>query len=190
MPHLNKTIKASAGFTLLELIIGIVVFSIAMTMLSTLIMPLAQRSTEPVFQIRATKLASALLNEIGAKPYDEQSKPWLGLGRCDEAIDCTVNTLLGPDPAGSDPAVLETRDLFDDVDDYHGLNIDGQHLLSGDQYGDLYFNYQLQVTVFYDGNFDGTKDSDINSRAAKLVQVAVTTPSNDILEFAIYRSNY
>jgi len=187
MLHLNKTLKASAGFTLLELIIGIVVFSIAMTMLSTLIMPLAQRSTEPVFQIRATKLANALLNEIGAKPYDEQSKPWLGLGRCDEAIDCTLAGALGPDLVGSTP---ESRDLFDDVDDYHGLSIDGQHLFSGDQYGDLYFDYQLQVTVFYDGDFDGEKDSDINSRAAKLVQVAVTTPSNETLEFAIYRSNY
>jgi len=185
MSRPNVSLTRGRGFTLLELIMGIVVFSIAMTMLSTLILPLAARSTDPVFQIRATKLANALINEISAKPYDEQSKPWLGLGRCDEATnsDCTLANLLGADGT-------ETRDLFDDVDDYHGLSISGQHLYSGAGYDDLYLNYGLTVTVFYDGDFDGVKDTNINSRSAKLIQVAVTTPGNEVIEFAAYRSNY
>jgi len=189
MSRPNVSLTRGRGFTLLELIMGIVVFSIAMTMLSTLIFPLAARSTDPVFQIRATKLANALINEISAKPYDEQSKPWLGLGRCDETIviTCTLAANLGPDPLG---AANETRDLFDDVDDYHGLSISGQHLYSGAIYDDLYLNYELAVTVFYDGDFDGVKDTNINSRNAKLIQVAVTTPNNEVIEFAAYRSNY
>ncbi|NRA54586.1 MAG: type II secretion system protein [Gammaproteobacteria bacterium] len=189
MSRPNVSLTRGHGFTLLELIMGIVVFSIAMTMLSTLILPLAARSTDPVFQIRATKLANALINEISAKPYDEQSKPWLGLGRCDEAAnsDCTLAGALGPDLLGS---AYEARDLFDDVDDYHGLSISGQHLYSGAAYEDLYLNYRLTVTVFYDGDFDGLEDASINSRSAKLIQVAVTTPSNEVIEFAAYRSNY
>lgn len=176
------------GFTLIELIIGIVIFSIAMTMLTSLIYPQVQRSIDPIYQVRATELANTLINEIQAKPYDENSKPWLGLGRCDEVghDDCTPAENLGPE---TEPQT-ETRDLFDDVDDYHDLTIAAKHLFSGDAYQDLYKNFKLSVTVFYDGDFDGIKDVDPTSRGAKLVNVVVTTPNGDEIKFATYRSNY
>ncbi|NRA82789.1 MAG: type II secretion system protein [Gammaproteobacteria bacterium] len=167
------------GFTLIELIIGIVVFAVAMTMMTSLIFPQVQRSIDPIYQIRATELANTLINEIQAKPFDENSTPWLGLGRCDETDPplCTLAGDLGPDNGPDN----ETRDLFDDVDDYHQLNISGQH---------LYQNFALNVVVFYDSDFNGIEDSDITSRGAKLIQVTVTTPSGQTIKFATYRSNY
>lgn len=179
--------RLQQGFTLIELIIGIVVFAVAMAMMTSLIFPQVQRSIEPIYQIRATELANTLINEIQAKSFDENSKPWLGLGRCDETDPplCTLARDLGPDN--------ETRDLFDDVDDYHGLNISGQHLISNQSnqsYQDLYQNFDLNVVVFYDSDFNGIEDTDITSRGAKLIQVTVTTPSGQTIKFATYRSNY
>ena len=180
--------RLQQGFTLIELIIGIVVFAVAMTMMTSLIFPQVQRSIEPIYQIRATELANTLINEIQAKPFDENSTPWLGLGRCDETDPplCTLAGDLGPDNGPDN----ETRDLFDDVDDYHQLNISGQHLISNQSYQDLYQNFALNVVVFYDSDFNGIEDSDITSRGAKLIQVTVTTPSGQTIKFATYRSNY
>ena len=50
------TLLKSHGFTLIETIIGIVVLSIAFSILTTLIYPLANQSAEQVHQIKAAEL--------------------------------------------------------------------------------------------------------------------------------------
>ena len=55
--------KAS-GFTLIELVIGIVVFSIALVLFTSLMVPQAIRSVDPIFQVRASELGQSLMNEI------------------------------------------------------------------------------------------------------------------------------
>src|SRR5690606_33770344 len=82
----------------------------------------AQRSAEPILQTRAAGLGQALMLEIMSKSFDQHSDRTGGLLRCGEtdAPTCTEPTALGPD-SDSD-SVKETRALFNDVDDYHGLN--------------------------------------------------------------------
>lgn len=171
------------GFTLIELVIGIVVFSIAMTMVFSVIIPRSQDSIDPIYQVRAAKLASALMSEISSKAYDENSNPSLGLGPCGGASNPdNCSSTLGPEEGASQ------RNLFDDVDDYHGFSIDG--LLLNDnsaKYADLYANFKLNVAVIYDGNYDGASDSSTN---AKLITVTVTMPNNESVSFASYRGNY
>lgn len=168
------------GFTLIELVIGIVVFSIAMTMVFSVIIPRSQDSVDPIYQVRAAKLASALLDEISGKAFDENSNTSLGLRRCDENSN-PCSTTLGADGA-------ETRDSFNDVDDYHGIEIDGLLLNHATQsYQDLYKNYELAVSVIYDGDYNGVADS---SRKAKLITITVTMPNQESVSFATYRSNY
>ena len=188
MPY--KSLFGAKGFTLVELVMGILVFAVAMTMLLSLLFPQVKNTIEPIYQIRAVKLANTLLNEIQAKAYDENSNPSLGLFRCGEAsISCTDAAKLGPDrfqPAG--PFLGdENRDQFDDVDDFDKFNIDATMLAATTVYKDLYINYSLTVSVVYDGNYDGVAD---NNQRAKLITVDVTTPSGEVISFASYRSNF
>ncbi|WP_427980905.1 type IV pilus modification PilV family protein, partial [Agarivorans sp.] len=65
--------RVAAGFTLIELIVGIVVMAIALVVISSFLVPQARRSIEPVYQFRAAELGSSLMNEILSKSFDEQS---------------------------------------------------------------------------------------------------------------------
>ena len=77
------------GFTLIELIIGIVVFTIIMLVIIGVIGPQSRLSIEPIWQIRASELAQSLLTEINAKSFDEQSDHSGGNTRCNEGQSCT-----------------------------------------------------------------------------------------------------
>jgi MSHA pilin protein MshD len=177
--------KAS-GFTLIELVVGIVVFSIALVLFTSLIVPQAIRSVDPIFQIRASELGQSLMNEITSKSFDEGSDRSGGATLCD-ATTCTATTNLGPD--GS-----ETRISYDDVDDYHGLNVsDGNIKNSLNQTvvlngSNLYQGFSLNVSVFYDAAMDGTADTVVGN--TKLITVTVTTPNNEDIIFSAFRSNY
>ena len=186
----NQRPNSMRGFTLIELVIGMLVFAIAMTMMISAIFPLVNRSVEPIYQIRATKLANSLLSEIQAKAFDEGSNLSLGGNRCGEGatpVDCTSPEDLGPDPPNS--AVQEIHDDFDDVDDFNGFTIDGALLSQTDTtFADLYVGYELAVTVIYDSDYDGIDDNVIGT--AKLITVKVTMPNQETLSFASYRSNF
>lgn len=187
------------GFTLIEMIVGIVVFAVALTLVTTLIFPQAGRSVDPIMQVRATELAATLMREITAKSFDENGE---GSIRCNDDLNddgdfedngesaCTNSTDLGPESGESRNA---TTSNFDDIDDYNGLsesagqirNSLGEVLqLSGQN---LYEGFSYTVSVVYDGNLDGISD---NNQGAKLITISVTTPGGEALEFATYRSNY
>lgn len=171
--------KRCSGFTLVEVIVGIVVTAIALTFLGSLFFSAPSRSVEPLLQIRAVEFGQALMEEVIAKKFDEAT-PEGGVPPC--TTDCT-NPLVSEE--GSD------RRSFDDVDDYNtdycspsvpATNIDGVALGPG---------FQMSVCVIYDGNYDGIADSDIN---AKLITVSITPPSGsgiaNPIVLSAYRSNF
>ncbi|MEX1222877.1 MAG: type II secretion system protein [Idiomarina sp.] len=177
-------IKAARGFTLIELVTGIVVLAIALTLLSTLLFPQARNTVDAIYQIRAVELGNAMLNEIVSKRFDENSDPNGGTPRCGEvsAPSCTAPASLGPDG--------ESRDEFDDVDDYDGLNQIGANIETalGDDLGTIYNGFTVQVSVYYDGNLDSVDDAAVAS--AKLIRVTVITPDGVDVVFSAYRGNY
>tara|TARA_R110001606_G_scaffold380399_1_gene540911 strand:+ start:376 stop:933 length:558 start_codon:yes stop_codon:yes gene_type:complete len=180
----------SNGFTLIELVIGIIVFSIALTMFTSLIVPQAIRSVDPIFQVRASELGQSLINEIAGKSFDEKSDRTgrsVLCTRTDVPI-CTASNSLGDED--------ESRRNFNDVDDYNGFtmpDINGEFtnaleepmLLSG---VNLYAGFNVSVSVFYDSNFDGLDDGAIGN--SKLIIVTVTTPNDEKIIFSTFRSNY
>lgn len=186
--------QGSRGFTLIELVIGIVVFAIAISLFLSLIVPQARRSVDPILQVRASELAQSLMSEIASKSFDENSSRNGGTNRCNEnANPCTESSALGFD--GS-----ETRNVYNDVDDYSGLNQNGAGIqnsfgtsitLNG---ADLYLGFSASVTVFYDDNMDGIDDAIVGGTAyignTKLIQITVSTPTGENLIFSSYRSNY
>ncbi|WP_438864664.1 type IV pilus modification PilV family protein [Neptunicella sp.] len=171
------------GFNLIELVIGIILFSLALVLVMSTILPQSSRSVEPIYQVKATELAQSLLNEIIAKSFDQQSDRTGGYLHC-ETSTCTPVAQLGPDLISA--GVYETREQFNDVDDYNDLVViaDSQ----GQSLADRYRGFSLRVKVFYDRNRDGIDDNVVRNN--KLIRVTVTTPNNDDISFTTFRSNY
>lgn len=181
--------KTAKGFTLIELVIGIVVFSIAMTMVFSVVVPRAQQTIDPIYQVRAAQLATSILNEVRSKDFDENSNVTQGGLRCDEtgAPTCTLMTNFGDD--GETPA------FWDDVDDYNSFNqgfrpvgaLPGSGQWDDEVFSQIYNGFQFQVSVVYDGDYNGVAD---NIRTAKLITVSIQMPNSEVVTFAAYRSNY
>lgn len=190
------TPQLQRGFTLIETIIGIVVLSISFAIFTSLIYPLSEQSAEQVHQIRAAELGQSMINEILAKAFDENSDMSGGFYRCGddinndgkvEAIDgeraCTIT--LGNEESGR-------RELFDDVDDYHDLNLNKieSSLGANDSLDNIYRGFKVRVVVIHDSNYDGGADGDDNNFTAKLITVTVTTPQKFDFVFSAYKANF
>jgi MSHA pilin protein MshD len=183
-PTLMLPTKASQqGFTLIEIIVGIVVLSIAFSIFTSLIYPLANQSAKQVHQIKAAELGQSMINEILAKAFDENSDMSGGIYRCGESGETACSSTLANEESGE-------RERFDDVDDYNNLSIIGSSLGNSDPLENLYIGYKINVDVINDSDYDGDNDSDDNNFTAKLITVTVTTPQDFDFVFAVYRVNF
>jgi MSHA pilin protein MshD len=183
---LNSVSPLQKGFTLIETIIGIVVLSIAFSILTTLIYPLSNQSAEQVHQIRAAELGQSMINEILGKAFDENSDMSGGYYRCGDDInnDGEIKPILQNEES-------DDREFYDDVDDYQGLVVIENSL--GESTGsDIYIGYQVNVTVVNDGDYDGNPDGNsiTTNFTAKLITVTVTTPQGFDFVFSAYKANF
>jgi MSHA pilin protein MshD len=158
-----------AGVNLIELIISIVIISIACTGVLLIYAQTVRFSADPMVQTQALAIAEAYLDEILARPMCEPSST---PGTCDAET--------GASEEGS-PSVAANRPLLDDVQDYDGLSntppqdqngtvadfapVDGQPDLSG---------YQMDVDVTANVAVNGIAMSRVDVRVRYGVQVDFT----------------
>jgi MSHA pilin protein MshD len=91
--------RTQTGVTLVELILSLVIISIALSGVLTVMNQTVSHSADPVIQHQALAIAESYLEEILLQSYD--------------------------DPDGTDGE--SNRILLDDVDDYNGLSDTGVH---------------------------------------------------------------
>lgn len=193
--------RVEQGFTLIEMIAGLVVFGVVLGIISTLMVPQSKQSFDPLWQTRATELSQSLFNEISAKAFDEQSDFVGGMVRCNEltASTCTPSADLGADTA-------ETRATFDDVDDYHGLNLSNALIADAQGFTPLingeamYEGFTATVAVMYDDNLNGINDDDLNGDGildsgtlignTKVITITITTPNLEQVSASFVRRNF
>lgn len=187
------------GFTLIELVIGIATLAVALTFMTGALMPQAERSTDPWFQVRSAELAQSMMSEILSRSFDENSSRNGNPLRCDEdlADTCIANANLPSCSiiAGFNSADnvwteedLGSRDLWDDVDDFHCYQVTGNAItnIENTALDNVYANFTVSVEVQYAGTDLGFTDN----RLAKLVIVTVTPPHGDPVVYSSYRTNY
>lgn len=173
------------GFTLVEIIVGLVLSSVAVSLVATLIFPLYERSVGPVFQIRAAELAQSILDDALSRRYDEAT-PLGGSPACSAITVPACSVVMGFDAGESD------RGDIDDVDDFNAFcsgNFAVQDIFGVDVSAQ-FNNYSFQVCVGYDGNYNGILN-EANEMNAKLITVTVTPPQQaSVVTVSAYRGNY
>lgn len=192
--------NSRAGFTLIELVIGIVLLSIVLTLFTSLIVPQARSSADPLLQLRATELAQSVMREVMARSYDENADRINGVIRCDEDLNedgLIDNSVVGAEAERACSLVFGpeegNRSLYDDVDDYDDLIQSGGGIVNSANQNivvdgaNLYEGYQVQVEVDYAGDFYNPANP---VRNAKQITVTVTTPTNVEMVFTAFRSNF
>ncbi len=147
--------RRQAGTTLIELVIAIVIVSIAVSAILMVFSMNVGQSADPMIRYQAVAIAEAYLEEISLKAF--------------------------ADPGGGDGEA--SRDLYDDVDDYHGLvNVGARNQFDAALPG--LGDYTVSVTV---------TQSALPSIAASdnyLINVTVTHASDINFTLSAYRPNF
>jgi len=187
LSHTHKRNKrfSQQGFTLIELIVGIMVLTISLAIVSTLIAPAEEKSADNVLQIKASELAQSLMSDITSRAFDHNSDMTGGLMRCGETGALTCSGILGPENglAGRPDAGEDARSKYNDVDDFDGFI---EQVNSTDEtLDDGYSEFLISVSVIYAGTDLGLANS-----LAKRVTVTVTTPLGTAFEFTSHKANF
>ncbi|MBY5993128.1 prepilin-type N-terminal cleavage/methylation domain-containing protein [Ferrimonas balearica] len=169
--------RRQRGFTLVEMVVGMVVLAIALVLMATLLFPLAERSALGVQRAKGAQLGQAVLAELAGRRLDQATPlgggPVPGLTCCDDSP--AVCAAAAADP--SDPGSWELLDRFHDFDD----NADA--LLGGERYDG--FEVTIQITC----QAPAALGSDWRG-GSKLAQVTILTPGGESLAFSQVRGNF
>ena len=193
-----KSVRQQTGTTLVELVVTILVLSIALVGVTFAVRGGITRSADTMVELRAVALAQAYIDEILSKRFDERSAS-NGVPPCRAVAPpprvCTAEGSFGPDGP-------ETRATYDDVDDYHNLSEGGE---PPNQLRDAqgnprqgYDNFRVEVTVRYINVGVGQEEENLSidnelgdELDAKLITVTVFYGGlPDGFQFSAYKSNF
>ena len=174
------------GVTLIELVVSIVVVSIAVTGVLLVMNQTIRHSADPMAEHQAVAIAESYLEEILSRSFDEMEAS----GSPEDAPD------PGPDSGETD------RTNYDDVNDYHNLANNGCLATSlpcpalgdcpCDQTGapiDGLNGYSVKLDVAYNPDL-GPAGQKVGSADAALITVRVTHPAGVDISISGYRTRY
>ncbi len=213
MPAADKNIRSSyqRGFTLIESVLGIVVFGFAMILLGTTVFPLLSQSPTAHFEARATALGQAVMNKVIAAQFDANNPGNGSLWRCGENTQALAKLgIRAPDPvpacANSSKASNDT--LLVSLEDYIGCWGESEKdcpspetipyrgklpLLLGNWLGATgpldFSHFVVNIDVINEAAASVSGKIQ-QSESYKRVDVAVITPKHGRYAFTSYRSNY
>jgi len=166
------------GVTLIELVISIVILSLALVAVLNGFSRSIEHSADPLWRNKTLKLAQLYLDEILSKNYDHNT-PVGG-----------VPVVSSPGCSTMGPEAGETRATFNDVDDYHnyGLTNPADAVPSSlvAPLDSSYSQYRVTVSVQCDG---ASVNASANNQAKKIT-VTITPPEQSAMSFSVYRGNF
>ena len=195
-------IKKVRGFTLIEIIIGIVVLSIALTGGLSLLISQVDAYRDPLIKEKSVQIAKRVVHEIQIRAYDEKSDIGGGIFRCSETVggislgDCSAEAEYGTDPG---ELMLDT---LDDVDDFDTAKLcpklSGSYSCSDNylpvvyffsdaaatqkKYNDYYAGFLVKIEVV-PAKISGDEDS------AKKITVTVRQSDGLEIEYSFIKAN-
>lgn len=213
-PRLNYK-RYQSGISLIELVIFIVILSVALTGITLIYINTTRYSADPMVRIRSIELAQSTLEEILLKAYDDATPVGGGCVHFTANSRCPVGA--PPNPTATTEAVGLTTDgeanrsLFDDVDDYNNQLYCGNNVVpantacpalacqdmqdeSGNNIATEYAGLSVCIQVSFAGNelnavAPGT-GTNVSANDAKRIDVIVTDTLNSRIGLSAYRLNY
>jgi len=181
--------RHSQGFTLIEIIVTIVILGAVAGIMVPFFNAIVH-SPDPVIREQAISLGQAMMDEIMAKRWDENTPMGGGpLATTESARGATPATPIAS--LGVDAG--ENRTTYDDVDDYNGINEVSNFT---DQNGAAFVltGYRRQVSVCYIASNTSPIDHNPASCSAtttdtKRVVVAITSPLGEVFNFVAVACN-
>ena len=165
-------IKKVRGFTLIEIIIGIVVLSIALTGGLSLLISQVDAYRDPLIKEKSVQIAKRVVHEIQIRAYDEKSDIGGGIFRCSETVGgISLGVCSAEAEYGTDPGEL-MLDTLDDVDDFDTAKLCLSLKLSG-SYSCSDNNYLPVVYFFSDAADEATQKKYNDYYAGFLVKIEV-----------------
>ncbi|QIZ77915.1 type IV pilus modification PilV family protein [Ferrimonas lipolytica] len=162
--------QTERGFTLIEAVIGMVVLAISLTLLSTLLYPLAERSADAFIRAQNAQVGKAVLAELNGRHFDRTTPA--GGGTVTSITCCGDDGNLCPG-ADSDPREWQL------LDNFHNYQGNAEELLGGDHYDR--FEVGISVNCQRSAGWQGD---------AKSITVTVTSPSGEAMKFSQMRGNF
>lgn len=156
------------GVTLIELILTIVITSVAVAGVLGAFSLVTGRSADPLLQSRATALGQLYMDEIMARYYN----PETSIGGVPKEDGCVIQS-----------GASENRDQFRSVDQYDGLEDPPEFVAS--EFGEQYSGFSVQVEVQCAGDEVGLREDD-----AKRIDITVTDPRDRETVISAYRGNF
>ena len=207
-------IKKVRGFTLIEIIIGIVVLSIALTGGLSLLISQVDAYRDPLIKEKSVQIAKRVVHEIQIRAYDEKSDIGGGIFRCSETVggislgDCSAEAEYGTE----DPGEL-MLDTLDDVDDFDTAKLcpklsgsyscsenylpvvyffsDAADETAQKKYNDYYAGFLVKIEVVpakISGDADSAKISG-DADSAKKITVTVRQSDGLEIEYSLIKAN-
>ncbi len=201
----------TGGLTLIELVITIVLLSIALVAITNMLYGGLGRSSDTLLELRTAALGQSYLDEILGKKFDENSAnggvpPCRAGGptaqQCSVEVACPLVAGTPTNPPEFGPDGMEEREDYDDVDDYHCLQ-------EGADYGsDLedstgtartgYDNYSVSIEVRYINLGSAEEEENLSSGAelddqydAKVITVTIGHAQlNSDFVYSAYKANF
>jgi len=166
--------KHHQGTTLIELVMTIVIISVAIAGVVGAFSLIAGRSADPLNQTRAVALSQRYMDEILAKKFAEDSP--VGGGA---VASCTVAVIESD----------ESRSTWDDVDDYNEVNDETPSDYWNSSVDDELGYEQFKVDVSVNCVDDPLTKLGVDV-VAKRIDITITDPSNNTYLFSAYRGNF
>lgn len=216
MPIYSKHNYYQKGISLIELVIFIVILSVALTGITLIYINTTRYSADPMVRIRSIELAQSTLEEILSKAYDHNTPVGGGCvqlanSSCPVAASnpiAAVTVLLATTLTSAEEA---DRTNYNDVDDYHNklycdasvneantacptLTCQAMENAPGNDISSEYKGFSVCVQVSFAGgigteiNVAGT--TTVLTNDAKRIDVTVTDPLNSRIVLSAYRLNF
>jgi MSHA pilin protein MshD len=179
--------------TLIELIVFIVIVSVALAGVLTVLNITAKSSADPMIRKQMLVIAEALLEEVQLQPFTWCDPDDLNAATATSSASCTGGTNGASDesklPLG--PEAAESRSVgsvtpFDNVSDYNGLATAAS--VSGTVGTGMPAGYSAAIAVANDASF-GVAGSFLTSSAVLRITVTVTYGADSIVLEA-YRTRH
>jgi len=154
----------ASGFTLVELVMFIVIVSIAVAGVLAVMNITTRHSADPMIQKQALAVAEAMLEEIELQDFTKPAGGFAG------------------------PYNQANRKFFDSVGDYSGFSTVGIYTIDGVAPIAALAGYNISVSVA--DSALGPGGSQVAAGEAKLITVTVTDPRHEVTKLSGYRTRY